>query len=364
MLLLLATLFGLILLNSPFANIYKSIINFNLAFEVGPQAFSIPLHVVVNDFMMSIFFLSVGIEIKKEMIEGHLATRSQRALPILCAISGVIAPCIIYLAINYCSSDNRVGWAIPTATDIAFAVAVMSMFTSRIPHSIRIFVTALAIIDDLIAVIAIAVFYTSNLDLLYLSAVAACIGILCLMNSMRVAVLKPYMFIGSIMFLLFYFSGVHSTISGVALGFCMPLAAGRKMLTSTQKFVTYIVMPLFAFFNSGVSLKGLALDNLFEPVTLGVFLGLFLGKQLGIFGCFYTAIKSKIISMPAKADFIDAYIASILCGIGFTMSLFVSSLAFDQDTNELLSAKIGILLGSLASCLYGAFMLKFRKVIK
>ena len=364
LLLVLGTVIAIILSNSHLANIYHKIIHADLDISYISQSISIPMHFIVNDILMSIFFLMVGIEIKKEMISGHLALKSQRVLPILCAISGVIMPLIIYLFFNHNIPKNVVGWAIPTATDIAFTIAIMSMFAKKIPQSVRVFVTALAIIDDLIAVIAIAIFYTDTINLFCIGGILICITALWVLNKKSIQNLKVYLSIGIIMLTLFHFSGIHTTVSGVILGFCIPMQAAEKLIKFIHKFVTYFVMPIFAFFNSGISLDGFELNNFVNPVISGVFLGLFVGKQIGIFSSFFLLVKSKIASMPNGSTFTDAYIASILCGIGFTMSLFIASLAFAQHSPELIEAKAGILIGSILSCMYGALLLRIRNVIQ
>jgi NhaA family Na+:H+ antiporter len=361
LLLIIATVAAIIFANSEASNIYHNIVYTDFEFIYNNKSFSLPLHFIINDVLMSVFFLAVGIEIKKEMISGHLASRSQRVLPVLCAIFGVITPFIIYLKLNYKTPDNIIGWAIPTATDIAFTVAVMSMFTKKIPQSIRVFVTALAIIDDLIAVIAIAIFYTETLNILCIAGIVICAGILYTLNKKNVTDLRQYLLLGILMLILFSFSGIHTTISGIMLGFFLPIASGERVVKAITPTITYFIIPTFAFFNAGVSLDGFALENVFNPVISGVFFGLFLGKQIGIFGSFFLLVKSKIASMPDKATLKDAYIASILCGIGFTMSLFIAALAFNQNTPELIEAKVGILFGSLASFTYGCLMLYLKK---
>lgn len=350
--------------NSFLSDIYHSIIHSSVDLSFNSLSFSLALHLVVNDFLMSIFFLAVGIEIKKELVNGHLSKGSQRVLPILCAIFGVITPAMIYIFINNKFPQNGVGWAIPTATDIAFTIGVMSIFSSKIPQSIKVFVTALAIIDDLIAIIAIAIFYTSTLNISFILGILSCITLLSWMSSRGVVIIKPYILLGIIMFIVFLFSGIHSTVSGVILGFCLPGIAGAKVLKSIEKFVIYGIMPIFAFFNSGILLDGVTADNWHNPITIGICLGLFVGKQLGIFGSFYMLVKSKIASMPDHANFKDVYIATVLCGIGFTMSIFVASLAFAHDSHQLLFAKIGILCGSFISALFGIALLMYQKRIK
>ncbi len=359
-LLIAAIILALIMSNSELSTIYNGIIHSSIAFSFNEQIFALPSHLIVNDFLMSIFFLVVGIEIKKELISGHLATKAQRILPVICAICGVIMPCIIYITINN-NSQSLVGWAIPTATDIAFVIAIMSIFSNRIPQSIKVFVTALAVIDDLIAVVAIAIFYTTDLSTSCLLGILACITILAWMCKKEVLIIKLYFLLGMVLFSLFFFSGVHSTVSGVVLGFCLPLDLGEKVLKSIHKYVTYVIMPIFAFFNAGVSLNDFSSENLLDPVTLGIMLGLLFGKQFGIFGGLYLLIKSKIAKMPDNSTFQDAYVASILCGIGFTMSLFVASLAFHEGSEALIDSKVGILLGSLISCIVGVSLLQLKK---
>jgi len=364
MLLVIATSLALFMSNSYLSDQYYSIIYSSFNLTVFSKIFSLPLHLVVNDFLMSIFFLAVGIEIKKELIDGHLSKGSQRILPVFCAIFGIITPCVIYIYINNRFPENMIGWAIPTATDIAFTIAVMSMFSSKIPQSIKVFITALAIIDDLIAIIAIAIFYTAALNIGYIFGILLCIILLCWINSRGIIILKPYIILGIAMFSIFLFSGVHSTVSGVVLGFCLPLTSGAKVLRSINKFVLYFIMPIFAFFNSGLSLDGFTIESLHNPVTVGIFLGLFIGKQFGIFGSFYILIKSKIASIPEQSTFKDVYIAAVLCGIGFTMSIFIASLAFANGSDQLLFAKVGILLGSFISALFGIVLLIGREKIR
>ncbi len=361
LLLIIATVASMILANSGASNIYYAIVHADFELIYNNKSLSLPAHFIINDILMSVFFLAVGIEIKKEMVSGHLASRSQRLLPVLCAVFGVIMPFIIYLKLNYKTPDNVIGWAIPTATDIAFTVAVMSIFTKKIPQSIRVFVTALAIIDDLIAVVAIAIFYTEKLSILCIAGIAACISILYSFNKRDSSDLKQYLLLGILMLILFSFSGIHTTISGVILGFFLPITLGESVVRAITPTITYLIIPIFAFFNAGVSLDSLSTKNIFSPVVAGVFFGLFLGKQIGIFGSFFLLVKSKIASMPDKATLKDAYIASILCGIGFTMSLFIAALAFGQNSSELVDAKVGIIFGSLASCVYGCIMLFLKK---
>ncbi len=368
LLLILATVIAFVFANTDVAPLYYELLHSKISFISDTISIGIPLHAIVNDMLMSIFFLIVGIEIKKEITSGHLATKSQRILPIACAMCGVIGPMVIYIIFNH-GTDAIKGWAIPTATDIAFTLAVMSLFASTIPMSIKVFVTALAIIDDLIAVIVIALFYTETLHGLYIIGIIICIIMLLLLNRSKVCYLQPYILIGVIMWYCFFFSGIHATVAGVVLGFLIPCDVetpenntaklGKTLEKHLQPFSTYLIMPIFAFFNAGVSVIELELQHILNGITASIILGLFFGKQIGIFSSFYILVKTKLVVMPENATYFLAYVASVMCGIGFTMSLFVAALAFDMHSIALMSSKVGILIGSLLSCTFGALLLMF-----
>jgi NhaA family Na+:H+ antiporter len=327
-----------------------------------------PLNVLhwINDLLMALFFLLVGLEIKREFLDGQLATRRRRVLPGLAALGGMAAPAIIYLAINW-NSGAMGGWAVPVATDIAFALGVLALMGRRVPVSLRIFVTALAIIDDLLAVLIIALFYTSGLELLWLGAAAAATAALFALNRMRVQSLLPYLALGALLWTFTYLSGVHATIAGVVLALTIPIRCSpgtpddresplHRLEHAIQPWVAFAVIPIFGFANAGVSLGGLGFDALLEPVALGVALGLFVGKQIGVFGITWLAIRLRLGDMPEDATVRQLYGVSLLCGIGFTMSLFIGLLAFPTEAMQD-QVKIGVLAGSLLSALLGAGLL-------
>jgi NhaA family Na+:H+ antiporter len=327
-----------------------------------------PLNVLhwVNDLLMALFFLLVGLEIKREFLDGQLATPRRRVLPGLAALGGMVVPAIIYLAVNLNGGALR-GWAVPVATDIAFALGVLALMGRRVPVSLRIFLTALAIIDDLLAVLIIALFYTAGLSILWLAAAAAVTGLLVVLNRMRVQSLAPYLALGALLWTFTFLSGVHATIAGVVLALTIPIRCSpgcpddresplHRLEHAIQPWVAYAVIPIFGFANAGVSLTGLGFEALLQPIALGVALGLFVGKQIGVFGVTWLAIRLRLGDMPEDATARQLYGVSLLCGIGFTMSLFIGLLAFPTD--ELQSqVKIGVLAGSFLSALVGAAVL-------
>lgn len=311
------------------------------------------LHHWINDFLMAGFFFLVGMEIKREMWEGHLATKTQRFLPFVAAIFGVLCPVLIYCGFNWNNEIAMRGWAIPAATDIAFALGVFSLFGKGIPTSLRVFMTALAIIDDLIAVIIIALFYSEALNLWYLlGAVILLLMVYLLSKYLSNAF---YALISLVLWYLVLRSGVHATIAGVALGLVMPM--NKVIEQSLHPWIIYIVLPVFAFANSGLSLVGINWYQL-NNITLGIALGLFLGKQIGILGIVVLLIRFKVVMMPHKANFLQFYGVAVLCGIGFTMSLFVGMLAYEPYPKIMQEVQLGVMGGSLLSAIYGAILLK------
>ncbi|CCV03452.1 sodium-proton antiporter [Mesorhizobium metallidurans STM 2683] len=356
-----AAALALIVANSPLAETYFSALHAYL----GPLSVS---H-WINDGLMAVFFLLVGLEIKREMLDGQLSTWPRRVLPGVAAAGGMVIPALVYVAINRGNSVALSGWAIPTATDIAFALGVLSLLGNRVPASLKIFLTALAIIDDLGAIIIIAIFYTSGLSSAYLGAAFAVIAVLIVLNRMRVMNLLPYLVLGVILWVLVLKSGVHATLAGVALALTIPLerSAGlsrdvdhsplHRLEHGLSRIVPFVVIPIFGFANAGVSLAGLSPAALVEPLTLGVAAGLVAGKLVGVFGFSALAIRLGFADLPVNAGWLHMIGISLLCGIGFTMSLFIGLLAFANDVALQDAVKVGILAGSFIAALLGAAVL-------
>ncbi|KQZ15101.1 sodium:proton antiporter [Mesorhizobium sp. Root554] len=359
--LIVAAALALIVANSPLAEPYFAALHAYL----GPLS----IQHWINDGLMAVFFLLVGLEIKREVLDGQLSTWPRRALPGIAAVGGMIVPALVYVVVNRNSAPALPGWAIPTATDIAFALGVLSLLGSRVPASLKVFLTALAIIDDLGAVIIIAIFYTSGLSLAYLGGAFAVIAILIAMNRMGVLSLIPYLVLGVVLWVLVLKSGVHATLAGVALALTVPLRVSpglahdlersplHRLEHALHKAVPFLVIPIFGFANAGVSLAGLSASNLIEPLTLGVAAGLVLGKLVGVFGASALTVRLGLADLPAHAGWIHMVGISLLCGIGFTMSLFIGLLAFGDNAALQDAVKVGILAGSLIAAALGAAVL-------
>ena len=319
----------------------------------------------INDALMAVFFLMVGLEIKREALTGQLATWPQRALPGLAALGGMAAPALVYLAFNTASPETARGWAIPAATDIAFALGVLSLLGPRVPLSLKIFLTALAIIDDLGAVVIIALFYTADLNLAALGGAAAVTAALVGLNRFGVHRLAPYLILGVALWILVFLSGIHATLAGVILALTIPLAVDRRTGDSSllrlehaiHPFVAFLIVPVFGFANAGVSFAGFTPAALLDPVPLGIAAGLFVGKQAGIFGTALLAIRFGIARLPDGATWREFYGVAVLCGIGFTMSLFIGLLAFPTSPALQDEVKLGVIMGSVLSGLFGAAVL-------
>lgn len=362
LILMAAAVLALVVANSALAPVYFGV----LGSYVGPLS----VQHWINDALMAVFFLLVGLEIKREVLDGQLASWSNRALPGIAALGGMVAPALIYLAFNYHDPAAARGWAIPAATDIAFALGVLSLLGSRVPTSLKVFLTALAIIDDLGAVAIIAVFYTGSISTLDLGLAALVIGGLMLMNRMGVMRLWPYLLAGAVLWVLVLRSGVHATVAGVLLAFTIPLkpAPGRpddlaqsplhQLEHALHGVVAFFIIPVFGFANAGVSFAGVTLATLGNNLTLGVALGLFLGKLVGVFGFAALTIRAGLAELPMGASWAQLLGISLLCGIGFTMSLFIGLLAFANDPSLQDAVKIGILMGSVAAGLAGWLLLR------
>jgi NhaA family Na+:H+ antiporter len=365
-----AALAALIIANSPAAPLYFDVLGTKMGFKAGPVVLKETVLHWVNDGLMAVFFLLVGLEIKREVLDGQLRGAARIILPGIAAVGGMVIPALIYVLINLGSPETLRGWAIPAATDIAFALGILALLGSRVPTSLKIFLTALAILDDLGAIVIIALFYTSQLKVLALAMAGALLACLFCLNRAGVTRLTPYLLIGAVLWYFVLKSGVHATLAGVALALTIPLSprnAGKPDAHSPlhdlehalHKPVALLIVPIFGFANAGVSFAGMGLESLAQPVPMGVALGLFLGKQLGVFGFAWLAIKSGVASLPRHATFTQLYGIALLCGIGFTMSLFIGALAF-TDAASVDATKIGVLAGSLASAVIGFLLLRLK----
>jgi NhaA family Na+:H+ antiporter len=364
LLLVVAALVALLASNSPLAWLYDGFLHTPVGIRVGDLALDKSLLHWINDGLMAIFFFLVGLEIKRELLQGELSTFGQAVLPAVAAVGGMVAPAVIYVAINTGDPVALRGWAIPTATDIAFAVGVLALLGPRIPSSLKIFLLALAIIDDLGAIIIIALFYTDNLSLLSLSLALAGIVVLAALNARGVSRLAPYLLTGLFIWVCVLKSGVHATLAGVAVALAIPLTNKadsepsllEQLEESLHPWVAFAVLPLFAFANAGVSLQGMSLENLLEPIPLGIAAGLFAGKAIGIFGATWIAVMGGLAGKPDGATWLQILGVALLGGIGFTMSLFIGMLAF-PDPAEAASLRLGVLTGSLLSAVAGYLIL-------
>jgi len=362
--LLLAAMVALVLSNTNFSDLYFKILNTHLL--IGTESFGLDLSILhwINDALMAIFFFIVTLEIKREFIQGELSKPKQALLPIIGAVGGMAVPALIYIIINFETGYTLKGWAIPSATDIAFSIGVLSLLGSRVPVSLKVFLVALAIIDDLGAIIIIAFFYSSELQYTYLFLMFVTFVILLLLNKFNVNKFTPFFFIGILLWYFTHGSGIHSTISGVLLATTIPHRRNEKDYSLLLKlehllspYVAFGIMPLFALANAGVVLKGMSFSSLLAPVPLGILCGLFFGKQIGVFLFSFISVKLKFAEMPTNSNWIKFYGVGVLTGIGFTMSLFVGNLAFVDYASEMDGVKIGVLSGSFLSAVIGYFML-------
>tara|TARA_Y100001970_G_scaffold169613_1_gene207354 strand:- start:1151 stop:2323 length:1173 start_codon:yes stop_codon:yes gene_type:complete len=362
--LLFSAIIALIISNSNYSSIYFETLNKYLF--IGINNFGLKLSVIhwINDALMAIFFFFVTLEIKREFIQGELSNIKQAMLPIIGAVGGMLVPALFYVIINYGDAETINGWAIPSATDIAFSLGVLSLLGSRVPLSLKVFLTALAIIDDLGAILIIAIFYSGDLNIKYLCLMLISFLILLILNKFNIKKFFPYLLVGIFLWDFTHNSGIHATIAGVLLAMTIPHRKKNKDFSLLIKiehaispYVAFGIMPLFAFANAGVSLEGLSIGSLLEKVPLGIVLGLFLGKQLGVFVFSYISIKLKFAQMPNNSNWYNFYGVGVLTGIGFTMSLFVGNLAFVENIQYMDGVKIGVLTGSLLSTLFGYFLI-------
>ena len=373
LLLIAAAALALIINNSPLSWLYNAFLETPVEARIGALHIAKPLLLWINDGLMALFFLVIGLEVKREVLEGHLSKPSQIVLPGAAAIGGMVVPALIYIALNTGNAEALNGWAIPMATDIAFALGVLALLGKRVPVSLKVFLMTLAIIDDLGAIIVIALVYSGELSQLSLILAAVSIIALIAMNRSGVSRLAPYLLVGLVLWVCVLKSGVHATLAGVVLAFCIPLRTSSKsspLLTlehGLHPWVAYGILPLFAFANAGVSLAGVTMESFTHPVPLGIAAGLLLGKTLGVFGLTWLAVKTRMASLPKDANWGHVLGVSILCGIGFTMSLFVGSLAFEPGVSAYAGEdRMGILTGSILSAIigYGVMVLACRATPK
>ena len=366
-LLIFVTILALLLKNSPVSELYDAFLHTPVEVRFGALHIDKPLLLWINDGLMVLFFLLIGLEIKREIFEGQLSNWGQVALPGIAALGGMLVPALIYMQFNHGDVQAMQGWAIPTATDIAFALGILSLLGDRVPVSLKIFLMALAILDDLGAIVIIALFYTSNLSTLSISVAVLALIVLIIMNRLGVARRAAYIILGMVLWVSVLKSGVHATLAGVALAFTIPLKAkdanGEEFSPSKQLehdlhyWVALFTLPLFAFVNAGVDLGKVSFSEMTGNVPMGIMLGLFLGKQIGVFGFSLLAIKLGIAKMPKDANYLMLYGVSVLTGIGFTMSLFIDSLAFEDDRIYQYADKLAVLVGSMLAGVVGYIIL-------
>ena len=361
LLLIAAAALALIINNSPLSSFYSSFLEVPVAVQIGALQIAKPSLLWINDGLMALFFLLIGLEVKRELLDGHLSKPSQVVLPGAAAIGGMVVPALIYWALNKDNPAALGGWAIPMATDIAFALGVLALLGKRVPVSLKLFLMTLAIIDDLGAIIVIAIFYSGDLSTASLAGAGACLVALIAMNRLGVVKLGPYLIIGLILWVCVLKSGVHATLAGVTLAFCIPLRTKNAepspllgLEHALHPWVAYGILPLFAFANAGVSLAGVNLESFTHHVPMGIAAGLLVGKTVGVYGLTWLAVKTGLAALPSGANWGQVMGVAILCGIGFTMSLFVGSLAFVPGSSEYAGMdRMGILTGSILAALIG-----------
>jgi NhaA family Na+:H+ antiporter len=365
--LMIATAFAMVLANSPLQTYYNLLFETPVEIKIGALEIAKPLLLWINDGLMAIFFFLIGLELKRELVEGELSDKRNIILPGIGAVGGMLVPALIYTYFNFGDDVAMKGWAIPAATDIAFALGILSLLGSRVPTSLKVFLTSIAIFDDVGAIIIIALFYTANISFIALAVAALCILILYVINKKGVESKSVYLLIGLVMWVAMLKSGVHATLAGVLVAMFIPLKSKiepehsplKSLEHDLHSVVAFFILPVFAFANAGISLQNISSDQFFHSVPMGIALGLFIGKQVGIFGLCWLFIKLKIANLPQGMTWSSLYGTAILCGVGFTMSLFIGSLAFEETgVNMLFDERLGIIIGSLFSGLIGYFVLR------
>lgn len=366
-LLVVAAAIAMILANTPLSFLYNMLIDIPLVIQIGALEIAKPLLLWVNDGLMAVFFLLVGLELKRELIEGELTSAKKVVLPAFGAIGGMLVPALVYVYLNHDDPSAISGWAIPAATDIAFALGVLSLLGKRVPNSLKIFLISLAIFDDVGAIIIIAFFYTSKISMTALVVTAICLVVLFIMNRKGVLRTGAYVFVGAIMWTSLLKSGVHATLAGVALAMFIPIKTGKsskqspliKLEHSLQAPVAFFILPFFAFCNAGLTFNEIGVEQLTHSIPVGIALGLFIGKQLGVFAFCWLSIQLRLAERPSDMSWTSLYGVAVLCGIGFTMSLFIGSLAFQETgLNRVVDERLGIIMGSLLSGIVGYLILR------
>ncbi|MBT1444493.1 Na+/H+ antiporter NhaA [Shewanella sp. JM162201] len=363
-LLLVSVALAMLLANSPLSGLYQGFLDTPMQVRFGALDINKPLLLWINDGLMALFFLLIGLEVKRELLEGALSSPSKASLPTFAAIGGMLVPAAIYLFFNYADPATKVGWAIPAATDIAFALGVMALLGKRVPVALKVFLLALAIIDDLGVIVIIALFYSTDLSMLSLIIAAIAVTGLVALNRKGVTALTPYGVLGLILWIAVLKSGVHATLAGVVIAFCIPLRAkdgsspSEHLEHSLHPWSNFLILPVFAFANAGVPLGNMSIDSLMSPVPVGIALGLLLGKPIGVLVFSFIAVKLRLAELPPGIGWRQIAPVAVMCGIGFTMSMFISSLAFEQSAEAYGDlARLGILLGSLFAAVIGYFWL-------
>ncbi|MCW3173374.1 Na+/H+ antiporter NhaA [Shewanella subflava] len=362
--LMISVALAMILANSPLSGLYEGFLNTEVQVRVGALDIDKPLLLWINDGLMALFFLLIGLEVKRELLEGALSTAAKASLPTFGAIGGMLFPALFYLMFNYSNPATQVGWAIPAATDIAFALGIMALLGNRVPVALKVFLLALAIIDDLGVIVIIALFYSTDLSMLSLIIAAIAIGLMVLLNRKGVTSLTPYGLLGFILWVAVLKSGVHATLAGVIIAFCIPLRAkdgtspSEHLEHSLHPWSTFLILPVFAFANAGLSLANMTFASFAEPITIGIILGLVLGKPIGVLLFSFVAVKLKWAELPPGIGWKHIAPVAAMCGVGFTMSVFIASLAFENSPAAFGDfARLGILTGSLLAALLGYFWL-------
>lgn len=367
-LLMVATALALLVANSPLAFVYEKLLSTHISVAVDTFAIDKPMLLWINDGLMAVFFFLVGLELKREVKEGELSEPKNMILPATGAVGGMVIPALIYAWFNRHDEIALAGWAIPAATDIAFALGVLALLGPKVPTSLKVFLVTLAIIDDIGAIVIIALFYTSNITLGALIVAAVCLVVLQVMNRRNNVDIPAYILVGIVLWTALLKSGVHATLAGVALAAFIPMRDNKdtsyspvtRLEHSLHPSVSFVILPVFAFANAGIDFSSISIDGIFHPVTFGIFLGLVVGKQVGVFGFCWLALKLKLAALPDGMRLAHVYGCSMLCGIGFTMSLFIGSLAFEETgVNLVFDERVGILAGSLLSACLGFAYLKW-----